>query len=148
MGGQLSLEYAINLFTNSMEKSFIKILRILLMTVWLLLLVTLILLVVSIVFYSGEVSIGLGEFTIEMNENYYSGLITIIASIVAIALPLSISVITQQKDDIFNSNEMADSFYEEPTYKRIKLAVLLLILLSIFSYFKSLSIFLIVPSSA
>ncbi len=130
-----------------MEGSLVKILKILLMAIWLLLLITLILFATSIIFYSGEISIAFGEMKIDMNENYYSGLITIVSSIVAIALPLSISVITQQKEENFNSNELADSFYQESSYIRIKLAVYLLILLAILSYFKSLSVFLVIPSS-
>lgn len=96
---------------------------------------------------SGPYTLEIGSFNLTMNENYYSGLITIVASIVAIALPLSISVITQSKDDQFNSKEMADSFYSEPRYKSVKNSVFLLMVLLVLSYFDSISLFLNIPTT-
>lgn len=91
--------------------------------------------------------IELGGLRLDMNENYYSGLITVIVSIVAIALPLSISVITQSKEENFNSKEMADSFYKERRYRSIKQSIFILMVLVILSYFRALSLFLVVPTT-
>ena len=71
-----------------------------------------------------------------MNENHYSVLVTVVVSIVALALPLSISVVTQSKDQNFNSEEMARYFYNEPRYLAVKRSVITLAVLVCLSYFQ------------
>ncbi len=130
-----------------MEVTLLKLIRRILVTTFLILIVVLFLFTYSVLIYSGAYTLKIGSFSLTMNENYYSGLITIVASIVAIALPLSISVITQSKDDQFNSKEMADSFYSERRYRSVKNSVFLLMILLVLSYFDEISLFLVIPTT-
>lgn len=132
-----------------MEIVLLKLIRIILTLLSLILVVVLFIFTYTLILYSGtgDFALTIGDFSWDMNENYYSGLITIVVSIVAIALPLSISVITQSKDDQFNSKEMADSFYNERRYKAVKNSVFLLMILLGLSYFNSVSAFLVIPTT-
>lgn len=132
-----------------MEITLVKLIRGILSIISLILVIVLFIFTYSVLLYSGtgEFSLKIGNICWNMNENYYSGLITIVVSIVAIALPLSISVITQSKDDQFNSKEMADSFYSERRYKAVKNSIFLLIILLGLSYFNSVSPFLVIPTT-
>jgi len=130
-----------------MEVLMFVLIKRILVVVGIILMVVLFLLTYSIMIYTGEMMIQFGAIDLDMNENYYSGLITVIASIVAISLPLSISVITQSKEENFNSKEMADSFYRERRYKRIKWSIIPLMILVILSYFKTLTLFIVLPTT-
>lgn len=99
------------------------------------------LLIVGVAFYlltfhGLEINIEVIDKAITINENFYSGLITIIISLIALALPLSVNAITANQDKRFANNEMAESFYRNVNYKIIKNSVILLIILLIISYFK------------
>jgi uncharacterized membrane protein len=72
----------------------------------------------------------------EINENYYSGLIAIIVSLFALALPLAVNAITANQDKRFSNNEMGASFYKNKEYLFMKRIVLPLIAVTLFSYFK------------
>ena len=72
----------------------------------------------------------------EINENYYSGLITIMISVIALALPLAISAISANQQKRFFNNEIAESLYKKIEYRLLKWSVYLLIALIVPSYFK------------
>lgn len=88
------------------------------------------------------------ESQLEVNDNYYSGLVAVVAGIVAIALPLSISVITASKEKSkISSKELADTFYSEKAYKKMKHCIGYLAVVVVFSYFKSGSPFVFIPAT-
>lgn len=96
----------------------------------------------TLTFQGLDITIQVFEKAITINENYYSGLITIIISLIALALPLSVNAITANQDKRFANNEMAESFYRNTNYRVIKYSVILLIILTIISYFKEPNIYL------
>lgn len=96
----------------------------------------------TLTFQGLEINIQVIDGSLTINENYYSGLITLIVSLIALALPLSVNAIAANQDKRFANNEMADSFYKNPNYRIIKYSVILLIVLLITSYFKEPNILL------
>lgn len=119
-----------------MELNLLRLIRSILIIV-----VLITLLIVGVAFYlltfhGLEINIEVIDKAITINENFYSGLITIIISLIALALPLSVNAITANQDKRFANNEMAESFYRNVNYKIIKNSVILLIILLIISYFK------------
>jgi hypothetical protein len=93
-------------------------------------------------FHGLEINIQVIDKALTINENFYSGIITIIISLIALALPLSVNAITANQDKRFANNEMAESFYRNKNYRAIKYSVILLIILMITSYFKEPNIYL------
>ena len=93
-----------------------------------------------IIRYNGEVIMVLPE--LNANANYYSGLITIVVSLFALGLPLSVNAITANQDQRFSNNEMGVSFYNNKEYRLIKRSVFVLIMLLIASYFENTSFYI------
>ena len=67
----------------------------------------------------------------KLNSNYISTLITIVASIFAIAMPLSIQLVSSSVNPAFSNKELAEVVYSHPKFKWMKAnAVILAILAS------------------
>lgn len=121
-----------------MEQLYFSLIRKILIVVVLITVVASLLLSYTL-FYSSNLHLGLGKITFSVNENYYSGLITIVVSLFALALPLAVNAITSNQDKRFSNNEMGESFYKNKEYVFMKRAVLPLIIVTVLSYFNDTS---------
>ena len=72
---------------------------------------------------------------IVLSERVLSGIITIIASIVAIAFPISLTMVTSTKGSEFDDNEFAESFYKEKAYVSMRRIIYILIPIAIIPLF-------------
>jgi hypothetical protein len=121
-----------------MDQLYISLIRKIVTLVILLLSVVSALLLYSI-FYINNLQIHLGKLKFQINENYYSGLVTIVVSLFALALPLAVNAITANQDKRFSNNEMGESFYKNAEYIFMKRAVWPLIIVTAVSYIKETS---------
>jgi hypothetical protein len=119
-----------------MEHLYLSLVKRIFVVVILLIIVTSFLLIYTL-WYAQLSQVSIGEFNLEINENYYSGLITIVVSLFALALPLAVNAITANQDKRFSNNEMGDSFYKNSEYIFMKRAVLQLIFVTVLSYVKN-----------
>jgi hypothetical protein len=94
------------------------------------------------IFYMNNLQFHIGNLSFQVNENYYSGLITIVVSLFALALPLAVNAITSNQDKRFSNNEMGESFYKNEEYIFMKRAVWPLIMVTAISYIQETNLLL------
>lgn len=128
-----------------MEKIFLTLVQRVFYVTVLAVIVSILLLTYIILKLIGLELITIGSFCFELNENYYSGLITIVVSLFVLALPLAINAITANQDKRFANNELGDSFYKNRGYKFIKGSSWILLVVMLLSYFKKTTLYIDIP---
>lgn len=69
-----------------------------------------------------------------INDNHISALLTVVTGLYAIAVPLSIQTVSSRTGLNYRDNELSETFFKEGSYRRMIWVVVVLAVLSFFSW--------------